>query len=246
MTSNTSLIPMLAAAILLITPHSVPAHPDKGEKLPQSYAEAWIAMTPEDLKLKIKGKGAYRHPPGNVRAEDMRELFNNRVMLADAAREFSRIGAPDHALKVIFFGRDGRYAWCSYGEGVKYFFADHVWAPVKVKHDGQLFHRLDGHIHNDNHDGHSPLYDGATGQLVMYARGGPRKTWVDWNVGHLQERLPRAVWTLCPDFPSAEELGVGVNEAQTAITYDRLIEQDPGRRVLRPDLITPDPTEVIE
>ena len=80
----------------------------------------------------------------------------------------------------------------------------------------------------------------------MYARAGRNKTWVTWNVGHLQERLPRAVWTLCPDFPSAEELGVGVNEKQTAITYDRLIAQDPGKRILRPDLITLDPTEPIK
>ena len=242
MTSNTSLIPLLAAAILLITPHSVPAHPDKGQKLPKTYAEAVIPMMPEEEQELPK----YRHPPGNVRAEDMRELFNNNVLLVDRGRKYSRIGAPNHALKVIFFGRDGRYIWCSYNNDNTYSTRDHHWAPVKVKHDGQLFHRLDGNIHNDNHDGHSPLYDGATGQLVMYARGGPRNTWHTWNPGHLQERLPRAVWTLCPDFPSAEELGVGVNEAQTAITYDRLIAQDPGRRVLRPDLITIDPTEVIE
>ncbi len=67
--------------------------------------------------------------------------------------------------------------------------------------------------------------------------------WHTWDVGHLQERLPAAVWTLCPEFPSAEELGVGINKNQTAVTYDKLLEQDPGRRVLRPDLITLDPTE---
>ena len=56
----------------------------------------------------------------------------------------------------------------------------------------------------------------------------------------------RYIYTLCPDFPSPEELGVGVNEAQTAITYNKLLQQDPGRRILRPDLITLNPTEVIE
>ena len=227
------------AALLLAVPASATAHSDRGQKLPKTYAEAVIPMMPEEEQELPK----YRHPPGNVRAEDMRELFNNNVLLVDRGRKYSRIGAPNHALKVIFFGRDGRYAWCSYNNDNTYSTRDDHWAPVKVKHAGTLSHRLDPAINNDNIQGLSPLYDGATGQIVWYRK---RKTWHTWDPGHLQERLPRAVWTLCPDFPSAEELGVGVNEAQTAITYDRLIEQDPGRRVLRPDLITIDPTEVIE
>ena len=67
-----------------------------------------------------------------------------------------------------------------------------------------------------------------------------RGRWWDWDNGHLQERLPAATWTLCPDFPPAEELGVGINHAQTAQSYREMLAQDPGRRVLRPDLVTTD------
>ena len=47
-----------------------------------------------------------------------------------------------------------------------------------------------------------------------------------------------AVYELYPDFPSPEEPGVEVNEAQTADRYDALVAQDPGQRILRPDLVT--------
>ena len=93
--------------------------------------------------------------------------------------------------------------------------------------------------------GNSPLYDGDTGQIVWYTYVGEKKRWITWDPGHLQERLPAAVYTLCPDFPSPEELGVKVNTKQTAVTYDKLLEQDPGRRVLRPDLITLNPVETV-
>ena len=36
---------------------------------------------------------------------------------------------------------------------------------------------------------------------------------------------------------------MGVNQLQTAVTYDALLAQDRGRRILRPDLVTPDPSE---
>ena len=55
---------------------------------------------------------------------------------------------------------------------------------------------------------------------------------------HLQRGIPAVVWDICPDFPSAESLGTFVNTAQTATNYFDLIEQDPGDRVIRPDLVT--------
>ena len=54
------------------------------------------------------------------------------------------------------------------------------------------------------------------------------------------------MYTLCPDFPPAEELGLEINHTQTALTYPELVAQDPGRRVRRPDLITPNPIEAVE
>ena len=230
----------LAAAFVAATASNTLAHPEGREQLPRTYVEAFIPWTEKEFKR----EPLFRHPPGNVRAEDMYELFAGNVLVVDAGGKYSTIGAANHALKVIFLGPDGRYVWCSYGTNPSYYLRDDNWAPSKVKHRGRYSPRLDPNIHNDNHNGISPLYDGATGQIVFYRHR--NRTWHTWNVGHLQGRLPRAVWTLCPDFPSAEELGVGVNEKQTAITYDRLLAQDPGQRVLRPDLITPDPTEVIE
>ena len=231
----------LAATLCAFSASTVLAHEETTPR-PRTVDAAFIAMTPEEYPE----QAAYLHPPGNVRAEDMVELFGNTVMVIDRAREYSKIeSVPDHALKVVFIGRNGRYAWCAYNNDFEYFFADHIWAPIKREHRGRLSPRLDANIKDNKHSGLSPLYDGATGQTIWYGhfkRPGP-DPWIDWNIGHLQERLPRAVYTLCPDFPPAEELGVGINEKQTAITYDALIAQDPGRRILRPDLITPDPTE---
>ena len=231
----------LAASLLLTTTIGVIAHSDRGEERPQAYAEASIPWTKQELSKEQR----FRHPPGNVRAEDMRPLFSGTVLVIDRGGKFSTVsGVGNHALGVTFIGIDGLYVWCSYGNTSDYYHRENRWAPVKVKHAGTLFPRFDPAIDNENPYGLSPLYDGDTGQIVWY-RHRDRK-WHTWDPGHVQERLPRAVYTLCPEFPSPEELGVGVNEAQTAITYDKLIAQDPGRRVLRPDLITLNPTEVVE
>lgn len=80
-------------------------------------------------------------------------------------------------------------------------------------------------------------YNGETGQLTGFTYQSP--FWWEGRVGHLQYDLPAMVYTVCPDFPSAASLGVEVNAAQTALTYDALVAQNPGRRVLRPDLVTP-------
>jgi len=128
-------IPAIAALIavpLLVFPSGAKAHEEKMQR-PQTVAEAWIPMTDEEWKQVPK----YRHPPGNVRAEDMVALFGNTVMVIDWGREMGFI--PDHALKVVFIGRGGRYALCANGPGFKYFFSDHVWAPIKRRHKGRLW-----------------------------------------------------------------------------------------------------------
>ena len=235
-----------AVFLLLTAATGVIAHSDHGEQRPQTYAEAFIPMTKQEFKRR---GGRFRHPPGNVRAEDMAALFAGTVLVVDRGGKTSRVpGVVNHALKVISIGKDGRYVWCSYGSTADYYQRDDDrWAPVKLKHAGTLQPMLNVAVQNGlnpKRPGISPLYDGDTGQIVWYRHRD--RTWHTWNPGHIQERLPRAVYTLCPEFPSPEELGVGVNEAQTAITYDKLLQQDPGRRILRPDLITLNPTEVIE
>ena len=82
----------LAAALPITAAPFATAHPDWKEKLPRSYAEAFIPMTDQDFKRVRQSR--YRHPPGNVRAEDMRALFDNRVVVVDFGRKSSTVGAP--------------------------------------------------------------------------------------------------------------------------------------------------------
>ena len=200
-------------------------------KLPRSVAEA-RAMAETSGR-----RPGFRIPPGNVRAEDYWALFGNTVMVIGVS---GATGIASHALKVAFIGRDGRYLWCTPRREGPYFYGDHNWWPVKTKQGSRLWPMFANGI-RENPGWFSPLYDAATGDAIWY---GPwRGRWRAWNIGHHQERLPAATWTLCPDFPSAGELGMRVNQAQTAVTYDALLAQDPGRRILRPDLVTPDPIE---
>ena len=77
---------------------------------------------------------------------------------------------------------------------------------------------------------------GALTELAFYPKHGNK--WWDRRVGHLQEGIPAFVYDVCPDFPSAKSLGTFVNTKQTATAYLELLAQDPGKRVLRPDLVT--------
>ena len=236
---------VLSLSLSLIGATAVVAHSDRNEKRPQTYAEAFIPMTRQDFDQNRYRQSLFRHSPGNVRAEDIAALFAGKVLVIDRGRNFSKVpGIVDHALKVVFIGRDQRYIWCSYDSESNYWTRKDKWSPVKVLHDGLLWPRFDPAFENDRLHGLSPLYEAESGRIVFYRYR--NKTFHPWNPGHIQERLPAAVYTLCPDFPSPEELGVKVNSKQTAVTYDKLLEQDPGRRVLRPDLVTLNPVEIAE
>ena len=180
---------------------------------------------------------SYRMPPGNVRAEDYRALFGDTVMVIGVT---GAKGIARNALKVVFIGRDGRFLWCTPRSGGLYFYGDAIWWPVKTKRRSRLWPVFANGIREDSGWG-SPVYDAATGEAIWYSPW--RGRWRAWNIGHHQERLPAATWTLCPDFPSAGELGIGVNRLQTGVTYDAVLRQHPGRRILRPGLVTPDPSE---
>ena len=218
---------MLAAAVGACTPTDAQdPHP-----VPRTVVEAKAQMAAAVRHTLSWPR--YRDPPGNVRGEDYQELFGDHVMIA---QRFAPHLPPDHDdVIIIFIGRDGRYAKCSNGihlaggwtedsmrlprAGLTPVFTE-KWLDLKTW-------------------GHSltALYDGETGEAIWYVRRSGQ-TWWDWHLGHLQERLPAVTWEICPDFPSAEELGVGVNHAQTAVSYRELVAQDPGRRVLRPDLVS--------
>ena len=233
----------VSAMVLLSVAASVAfAHSERGEKRPQTYEEAFIPWTKEELAQ----EHGYRHPPGNVHADNMYELFADKVLVVDRGGKSSKVpGVVNHAVKVIFFGKDQRYVWCSYGFTSDYYHRVNNWAPIRWKHGKSLVPLLNSATETKS-IGISPLYDGNTGQIVWYGYPRKKKRWFTWDPGHLQERLPASVYTLCPDFPSSEELGVNVNDKQTAVTYDKLLKQDPGRRVLRPDLVTLNPMEISE
>ena len=200
-------------------------------KLPSSVAE-------QRAKAETDGHWpSFRLPPGNVRAEDYRALLGDTVVVSGV---FGVTGIAHYALQVAFIGNDGRYLWCIPRREGRYFLGDQIWLPVKIKQRSHLWPIFAAGIREDPGWG-SPLYDAATGDAVWY--GIWRGRWRAWDIGHHQERLPAIIWTLCPDFPSASELGMGVNQLQTAVTYDALLAQDRGRRILRPDLITPNPSE---
>ena len=108
----------LAAAFVAAAACNTLAHPDRGEKLPAGpMRKRSFSMTGEEAKREPE----FRHPPGNVRAEDMYELFAGNVLVVDKGRKYSTIGAPNHALKVIFLAPNGRYLWCSVGDDPNYY-----------------------------------------------------------------------------------------------------------------------------
>jgi hypothetical protein len=79
-------------------------------------------------------------------------------------------------------------------------------------------------------------YSATTGQLAIFLA--QRPYWWESSPGHLQTEIPAAIYSRCPDFPSAESLGLKVNTRQTSTKYREMIAQDPGNRVRRPDLVT--------
>ncbi len=217
----------LAAALTLAAPPGAAQ-----SNIPTTLEEAYRVISRPESQGAWHDPG-YREPPGNVRAEDMMALFGNTVMVA---RIFHPIDASFDEIKIIALTQDGRYAYCGTDEEGSAHFTD-PWASMLVKTNRGTFPLMNVNTANPQNPALSPLYDAATGEVLWFTPW--RRKWWSWNPGHLQERLPVVTWTLCPDFPSAEELGVGINRAQTATTYRELIAQDPGRRIKRPDLVTP-------
>ena len=226
------LIPATVAGLLAVTGRiGVPGQAD--DTVPMTYAEAAAQLDAATPRTDANWP-SHHSPPGNVRAENFQALFSDTVMIS---RIFYVAEPGFDEMKIIFIGADGRYVWCSANPEEGRFWHDHPWQPELRTIGGKLAPIFNPHSGETGNGGLSPLYDGATGKIVWYTLIMGR--WWDWDRGHLQKRLPAVTWDLCPGFPSAEELGVEVNAAQTATTYDALIAQNPGTRILRPDLITP-------
>ena len=187
-------------------------------------------------------------PPGNVRAEDFGELLAGSVSVSRNV-EFIK---PEHDLQIVFTGKDGRVVTCEHsGRTLNRPVGHWSWTSGSVRsEDGTVrpVVRWQSRTGGVAEGPLSLLHDGETGEVVWHSnpRGfnlGGGLAWVHRVSGHLQERLPAVTWKLCPDFPSAEALGVGVNPAQTATDDTRLVAQDPGRRIRRPDLVSADAAE---
>ncbi|MDE0698586.1 MAG: hypothetical protein OXH76_22430 [Boseongicola sp.] len=210
-----------------------------------SAAEPQLPKTVAEAKAQLKaGGGPQEHPvpPGNVRNGALNELLAGSVTVSRHPDLESLL--PRRSLKIVWTGRDERVETCSqllpvappmalrwsWSTG-KVRIGDGVVQPVVLMLGRTPMIRNDAGVF-------SVLHDGETGEIAWH--DWKRSLFGDWRqeyIGHLQERLPAATWTLCPDFPSAEELGADVNRAQTAIAYDALVAQDPGRRIRRPDLL---------
>ena len=175
-------------------------------------------------------------------------LFGGSVWVGFAGGVDDMPEYPRDIIEVIYTGRDGRFATCVFRlPGKHRSFGNNRWKMrLSVEQGGnrRIPMLLNGRNISGNKGGHLlPVYNARTGGLDWYRV--ESNYWFGHGHGHLQKRLPRAVWTACPKFPSAKSLGVGVNEKQTAITYFDLVKQDRGQRILRPDLVTKNPIEYL-
>lgn len=213
---------------------------------PKTVAEANAQSEARLSNVMYRMPPRHALPPGNVRAENLRELLADTVSVSRDI-EFRE---PVEDLHIVFTGRDGQVVTCRKDGWSDDTTRHWSWTAGKVRgKDGTVRPVVRWQARSPG-VGEGPLgllHDGGTGEVVWHSidKGAflGTLTWVHRFSGHLQERLPAATWTLCPDFPSAEELGVGVNDAQTATSYERLVAQDPGRRIRRPDLLSADVAE---
>ncbi|MBD1204831.1 MAG: hypothetical protein H9533_11930 [Rhodobacteraceae bacterium] len=174
---------------------------------------------------------------GNVTAKDMYTLLAGNVFVRQLENA-DKHSAEVMTLQVTLFKKDGTTFQCAAYDG----YVDGVtgsakWKPVIVddERDRERYPLLEATAI----DGSSWAllnYDGSTGDLDAFAV--IRGRWKPTATGHIQSDIPAAVYTMCPDFPSAESLGTRVNTKQTSTNYRAMVAQDPGARVLRPDLVS--------
>ena len=174
---------------------------------------------------------------GNVTARDMLTLFGNVAIVTHST---TAVGTPADVatLEVSFFTKDGKSFNCFAWDG----FIDPKtgitrWKPVVIdnKTNRERYPMIE--VEAADGTGYGLLrYNGVTGTFDHHAS--IRGRWRHISTGHIQSDIPAAVYTMCPDFPSAESLGTTVNTKQTSTNYRAMVAQDPGQRVLRPDLVT--------
>ena len=171
-------------------------------------------------------------PPFNVAARDIPKLLGGRIY----------VGAPRWGgIEYRVFGRDGKITYCVTPSKGKPFWRQFRWWADAVTRDGRTGH---GYFVARKHKSKKSYFRllqhfPKTGKLDVYGPDAPSQMVERIARGHIQKRLPASVYKLCPGFPSASSLGVGINKRQTSTSYRRLVAQDAGQRIKRPDLVTP-------
>jgi hypothetical protein len=174
---------------------------------------------------------------GNVEAGDMYTLLAGKVLVRQL-EDADRHPADVMTLQVSVFLPDGTSVNCAAWDG----YVDSVtgrtgWKPITIEHKGDRERYPLLEVEAADGTSYGLLkYDGATGAYDIF--GSIRGKWRHVLTGHIQSDIPAAVYSMCPDFPSAESLGTRVNTKQTSTNYRAMVAQDPGKRVLRPDLVS--------
>ena len=190
----------------------------------------------ERHKREVYGEGQIFQ---NIAAEHVVPLLRNTAWVSHwetGEGQFPRGGK----VAIVWYGSDGIEYKCFQGnepnengtwiDGDRYF-----GVTIELRRRAVRYPLLKATYVSGKPDGYGLLrYNGETGALTSFIMD---RRWWESGVGHLQERIPAVTWELCPTFPSAESLGTTVNEAQTSRFYGELLQQDPGRRILRPELV---------
>ena len=142
-------------------------------------------------------------PPGNVAADHYQDLFGGAVFVGFAGGVDDFPDHPDDTIEVFHAGRDGRFAICFFGPPGRHY-AKGEW---RWKMDREPFSDQDRRAPlmvngPDIGDGNGavimPVYNSQTGGMDWYRP--VLEYWFGHAHGHLQKRLPRAVWNACPQF----------------------------------------------
>lgn len=189
---------------------------------------------------------AFLSPPANAQ-EKWKEVYSN-VTVKDSKKLFRNVafvgkfaGDSKHRIFVQWFGKDGTMHSCSNWKG-KWYYNESAFAFVNfnAKKKKIKYPRVEFGDDGRKKSFFTIRYE-PDGALTYYIYS--KRFWRKGSFGHLQKRLPAALWTACKDFPSAESLGAKINDRQISTNYMELLTQDPGNRIKQPKLITEDTVE---
>ena len=177
---------------------------------------------------------------GNLDANGIDELIQGSVFVGHLKATDRKGNKRREAVLVTATSKTGQYFRCAwYEDEVSYTVEKfHLAGGTFTQANRTRLDRISLGIRGKAEDwgGSIPIYDAKNGGFQTFIFH--KRRWWENETGHLQKNIPAVTYELCPDFPKASKLGMGVNKQQTAKLYSELVEQHPGVRILRPDLIT--------